>query len=592
MSFARALRTWSSSGARLGLALGLASTLAAGCGSGGGGGAPAPSSAGAGATGGSSGPTLAPVKYKPSTTYVIDREGEGFLERNDGKLLCHVKGTPREMGEQYGALLGEKIERLVRELPAFLRTQSFPAWLLPSMTTTTVASFEALGSYPSDVKEFASGVVAGNRRRRPSSFLTRDDILFLSSLVDLGGITNGIVTCSTVAVWGPIAQDGKMFQTRCVDLFVGSGIEENAVVVIEKRDGKVPWANAGWAGMVGAASGMNAHGVAIGQVWAFSNDKWFGEPWPMTMRRAMESSVSADDAVATLRAVNPRTYGSNFVFGDKGDARGGEPKAYAVESSANYLAVFEDNDPKEDLAVWNGPNGPEPYAIKIPFACFRGDVTMDPGMRSRSTSAGGPHGDPRGANSYLRRYKGQADRVLAYVNAGQPIGARELIDLTKGVATPRGSLQCVVYANSDLELWVADSRMIGPFGSMQAVDAFNEPYTHFDFNYYLPTIEASLDRAVYSAGSTQTVFLDTSNLGDDRDLWVWITLEGPGGTATHAEGGAPLPLSFPRGISLQAPFTLTLPAGLPAGDYRLVATLAERGTSDVVDISIAAFRVQ
>lgn len=574
------------------IALGLG-LLIAGCTSGGGGGsAPAAATTPGGAAGGGAGsagtaPALAPAKSKASV--VVARAGEGFLELNQGKLFLHVKGTPREMGEQYGELLGARIEQLVMQMPRFLQTQNMPGYLFPGIANLSAAIFEPY--YPSDVKEYMDGIIAGNRRRNPASFLMREDLIFLTSVVDLGGITDGLITCSSVAVWGDLSKDGKMFQTRVVDLFVGSGVEDHAVVVIEKRDGKTPWANAGWAGMLGGISGMNAHGIGIGQVWAFSNDRAFGRPWGLNTRRIMEDGVNADDAVRELLGERHRTYGANFVFGDRGDGRGGQPRAYALESSANYIAgPFADADPREDLALWNGPNGPECYAIKIPFAVFRGDCCLDPGMRSRQTASSGPSGDPRAAGAYQKRYKGQADRVVAYQTAGVKIGPPELIALTQGVTIPGSSLQCCVYGNSDLELWVADARRDPQAGS---IDAKDEPYVHFDFDYYLPTVEASLDRAVYLPGETQQVTLATSTMGSDRDLWLSIEIEAPGGVAmTHAQTSGPIAIAFRAGAPLVQTLVLDLPGGIPPGSYRLVAQLTERGTSDLVDVSIASFTVQ
>ncbi len=568
----------------VGIGLALVAPACGGGGGGGGGGGAAPATGGSTGSSSGGGATLAPTKSK--IPVVVARAGEGFLELNQGKLFAHVKGTPYEMGEQYGELLGRRIELLVAEMPRFIQTQNFPGYLFPAVADTTAIIFRDY--FPSDVKDYIRGIVAGNRRRNPASFVTEGDIIFLTSVVDLGGITNGIITCSSVAVWGDLAKDGKMFQTRCVDLFTGSGIEDHAVVVVEKRDGKVPWANAGWTGMLGGASGMSAHGIGIGQVWAFSNDKAFGRPWGLTTRRLLENAIGADEAFAYFQA-DRRTYGSNFVFGDKGDGRGGQPRAFALESSANYLESFVDDDPREDLAVWNGPNGPEPYGIRIPFAVFRGDVCLDPGMRSRSTGGHGPSGDPRTAGSYQNRYKGQSDRVLAYQAAGVKIGAQELIDLTKGVAMGGGSLQCTVYANSDLELYVADSRRT-PNGN---IDAKDEPYVHYDFDYYLPTIEVRLDRAAYLAGETQGVTIDSSTLGSDRDLWLTIEIEGPGGaTLSHSQTQGPTPLAFRKGAPATETFALDLPTGIPAGSYRVVAQLFERGTADLVDISIAPFTVQ
>jgi hypothetical protein len=139
-----------------------------GCSGGGGGGdaagdpaatppAGAPARTGGGATSAPA-PALAPTK--PKTAVVVARSGEGFLEHNQGKLFAHLKGTPREMGEQYGELLGAHIESLVLEMPRFLATQRFPSWLFPSAAALSASLFRP--HVPPDVVAYMEGVVAGN----------------------------------------------------------------------------------------------------------------------------------------------------------------------------------------------------------------------------------------------------------------------------------------------------------------------------------------------------------------------------------------------------------------------------------------------
>lgn len=577
------------------------SALATSSCTGGGGGKHAPASqAGGGSASGTSGtqqqpppatPQLAPVRAKSAV--LLDSEGEGFLENDGGQLLLHVKGTPFERGRQYGALVGDKIETILRAMPAFIQSQKFPAYLLPSFTFASARIFETF--FPRDVRDMIDGIVAGNRQRRPSSFMIKDDVIMLSSLVDLGGITDGIITCSSIATWGPHTVDGKMFQTRCVDLFTGSGIENVVCITIEKGEGKVPFMNCGWAGMVGAISGLNAHGIGIGQVWAFSNDKTFGTPWGLTTRKIMEDGVNADDALAFFAAEQNRTYGSNFVFGDKGDGRGGLARAYAIESSAHYMATFHDDDPAEDAAVWQGPNGPEIYSIRIPYAVFRGDSCMDPGMRSRQTASHGPTGDPRTANAYQRRYKGQVDALAQLSANGHLLDAQDVIALTQHVATPGGSLQCCVYANTDLEAWVANAAI--PAGVTPApgagTDAFTNAYVHHDLNYYLPTVHASLDKADYASGEQQQLSIAWETLGCDRDLSLVLTVEGAGGaSSSYAEVPQALPVSFRPNAGQQTTTTAVhVPPGVTPGAYAVVARIYERGTNDLVDVSRAPFTV-
>jgi hypothetical protein len=568
--------------------LAAAAALALGsCGGGGGGGGGAAAPA-AGAGGGAPPAQLAPTR--PKTGILLATEGEGFLEDEGGKLVLHVKGTPYERGFQYGALVGDRVEDIIRILPGFLQSQKLPSWIVPSVTYLTARLFEPY--FPPDVQDYIRGIVDGNRARRPATaFLGKDDIILMTSLVDLGGVTDGFFSCSSIAAWGPHTVGGKMFQTRCVDLFTGSGLENHTLVCIEKGEGKVPFANCGWTGMLGAISGMNAHGIGVGQVWAFSQDRAFGTPWGLTTRRIMEEGVNADDALRIFAAEQHRTYGSNFVFGDRGDGRGGVPRAYAIESSAHFLATFADNDPAEDNAIVNTANGPACYAIKIPFAVFRGDCCLDPGMRSRQTAAGGPAGDPRGANSYQRRYKGQADALARLEQGGaHQLDAYDMIALTRDVATPGGSVQCCVYGNSDLEFWVADAAL--PAGSQTALDAFTQPYVHHDLDYYLPTVHATLDRADYLAGERGLVTLSWETLGRDRDLWLMLAVEGAGGTYYYAEAPGPIPLSFRTGAPRQSTaLAVTTPAA-PPGAYRLVARLYERGTADLVDISIAPLTIR
>jgi len=47
----------------------------------------------------------------PAPAETIARCGQGWLERIDGYLVVHLKGTPYEMGYQHGALLKSHVRQ-------------------------------------------------------------------------------------------------------------------------------------------------------------------------------------------------------------------------------------------------------------------------------------------------------------------------------------------------------------------------------------------------------------------------------------------------------------------------------------------------
>src|SRR5438105_4689434 len=139
------------------------------------------------------------------------------------------------------------------------------------------------------------------------------------------------------------------------------------------------------------------------------------------------------------------------------------------------------------------------------------------------------------------------------------MGPDEMIAISRTIAMPGDSLQCVVYENTDLVVHVANSRVTGPG---KAVDACTEPYEAFDLDYYLPTITAKPDKAFYATGDTIQVALTVSNTGRPRKLEARAVGWPQRGTGSLA---------------------LVVPAGAAKGPFELVVELLEAGTDDVVD---------
>jgi len=442
---------------------------------------------------------------------VIATYDQAFLEEIDGRKILHLKGNNFQMGYQYGVLVGDDLEEVALGLTSYLEGFGVPGFLVSIAKYTLATAYRPF--FPSDDMDFLRGIFYG--AGRPFS-VTMADLIVINAAIDIGGLFGEIfdtkmMNCSSFAAWGSLTEDGKTFQTRNVDLDTGTGLENYTLVVYHKPDGKVPYANIGWTGLIGCASGLSANGIGIGQIWGTTLDHFIGTPWGLKTRHILEEAESAEEAAQTMCTWPFRTYGSNFVFGDGLNFQG-----RAVETTWHLAAPFRDNDPAEDEALYEG----ECYAIKIEEAVFRADCAMDPEIRAVQTAANGPDGDPREASSYINRYKGQADRIIAYRDNGVPIGKEEAETISREVAMEGSSLQCVVYANTDREFWSANS--VIDHGDVY--DACDQEYHHYDFCSYLPTADLSVNGTTFGPYDRMTVTMDTSNRGEDvsHDLYIYL----------------------------------------------------------------------
>jgi hypothetical protein len=442
---------------------------------------------------------------------VIATYGEGWAEVNDGLKTLHLKGSEREMGRQYGYFVADEIENMLNVLRETAIKQEPKVKLLPNWAFRGIR--RVLGwvwwtTFPKNVKDHLEGIIEGGKLREKPVKITKGDLGFINGLIDiaaifragadsiesqvpgnpspsaieraasakllqimgLGGIT---VNCDTFAAWGSRTVDGKTFQTRNVDVPTGQGLETHPLIVVYKPEGKIPFVTAAVSGIVGLFTGMNAEGVAMGQVWAFSRKIGLQTPWQLQMRDVMMHARTGLEARDRMLSNRTLAYGSNFVLAGSGPADG-----WAIEGNAERMAWFGANDPRESELKFNG----ESVNIPLDEVVFRADVAFDPKVRSQQTAGKGPNGDPREAGSYKKRYKGQSDIILEYEAQGTKIGKVEAERISRDTAMRGGSMQVAVYANTDRDMWVAYSRM-NPDGTV--TQAYEREYQNVPFWRYL-----------------------------------------------------------------------------------------------------------
>lgn len=440
---------------------------------------------------------------------LINHYKDAYLEEVSGLPLLHLAGTPYEMGFQYGVLAGDRIFKTVKTIDKIVdRNKDFrliAMKIFPPLRKFIGRVFWS--KFDKNAREEIKGIVAG--AKSIGIKLNRYDIAFINSVIDLGGIIKPFASivdfdpeqdkearsaflkilgldwlptnnCDSMAVWGFRTVDGKTFQTRNVDINTGLGFEDVPLVIIYKPTNKVPYVTAAYAGIIGMFTGMNAHGIGLGQVWAFSKKVSLANPWPLQIKNVMESSTSTTEAIENFRKMKRYTYGSNFVFADA------KSVSRAVELNSHRFSVFKDNDSKELNAKWNN----EVYAIPMENAVFRGDVAMDTKIRREQTASNGPDGDPRTASAYKNRYKGQADLIQAFADSEILIGKEEAEFISRETAMKKHSLQNAVYANTDRYMWVSYALRQE---NGEILPAYKSEYRFIPFREYLANLKLNKD---------------------------------------------------------------------------------------------------
>lgn len=435
----------------------------------------------------------------PANPQILDTYGDAYLEVINTLPVLHLNGNYSEMGIQYGNLMGIKVGQVFSLLDQIADKEAklkIPKWLASQVES--LIGFVFWQWLNADSRDFIRGMVKGARMRGVK--IGKYQVAFLNAIIDLGGIFKGSIAnpaeaesrkalldkfglgwlpasnCDSMAVWGSRTVDGKTFQTRNTDIDTSMGLEEYPLVTVFKPTGLVPYVTAGFVGQFGVFTGMNANGVALGQIWAFSNSVAIGNPWQLEIMTVMSHAADANDAVNIFQKLGARTYGSNFIFAD---ANG---NGHAVEATPKDFAVYHDNDPAEDLAVWNG----QKYDIRLTEAVFRGDCALNPKIRSYQTADNGPSGDPRTSSAYQERYEGQATLIQSYQAAGTLIGEPEAENISKSTAMVESSLQAAVYANTDRQIWISYA-VDNPDGTVTG--AYAGTYHNIPFSDFTPQLK-------------------------------------------------------------------------------------------------------
>lgn len=184
----------------------------------------------------------------------IKTAGSGALYNANGFLIPVVEGTAREMGAQYGALMGDAMGQSWDVLVA----PGAKAGAISDADKTTWAR-RAYTTCSTSTRLWYDGVVEG-------SGWSLDDVCFLDHLMEYGifqSKVHSFAGCTSIMSWGSHSADGNMYIGRNMDWAETFNEFPQVLTVRKPTDGSYKTAMLGWPGMYAAFTTLNEHGAYL-----------------------------------------------------------------------------------------------------------------------------------------------------------------------------------------------------------------------------------------------------------------------------------------------------------------------------------------
>lgn len=391
----------------------------------------------------SSAPTNPALFLKPDP--ITGNGHRTLIGTDDARVpVVVVRGTPYEMGWHLGRLMRDEIHRF--------------------MPATLHAIEQQLGLSRETLREVWARTAAysDNRVAQELAGLADGSGLALSVLQAAHAIPLLMpYSCSSIAAWGEATENGHLLQTRNLDWNLAVRAHDFPVVILYVPNEGTPHVVPSFAGMIGAHTGMNAHGIALSEMGDSSAREMpyfvHASHFTVFFRTMLYDATSLADALDIFRK-HTHTKRYHYVFGDgKSERRAVKVRAHSPEPNDQWLSIWTDNDPTDEFA----PNT---------LSCV---VYNDEG---------------RGAFPYLKKEHGRWT-------------PEKMIELANRIPIKGGNVINVVYDATALQLWVSYAK--------GDTEAYLRPYNKIDLTTLdidadgipdLPTISAKTTSVAPSAG--------------------------------------------------------------------------------------------
>ncbi|MBX9624104.1 MAG: C45 family peptidase [Gemmataceae bacterium] len=235
----------------------------------------------------------------PKTFPAASHKG-GELKYVEGVPVLVMKGTPAEVGEQFGVLAVKNAPDLTGLHDRFRKETGMDgprAFVVRKAARTLRPNFP-----PHHLAELTAVAAASGR--------DEDLLLFADTVADL---SSGL-GCSTLVVGPDRSSTGGPLFGRNFDWLPTKGITEHTLVAVYKQDGKRAFAAVTVSPITGVISGMNDAGlcVTVNEIsLRKSKDQapfnWKGTPLLLMYRRVLEECATVAEAEKLVRGMGRTT---------------------------------------------------------------------------------------------------------------------------------------------------------------------------------------------------------------------------------------------------------------------------------------------
>lgn len=272
----------------------------------------------------------------PAFSEILSREGQGYLELQQGQRVLHLTGTPYQRGFQQGTLLKELIQRNIATYVDSAGERS----TIPGRVDEFAKNIPLLMSYvPVHFKEEMQGLSDG-------SGVPIEKIVALNLFPEM-------FHCSGLTFHGEATKNKELYHVRVLDYSIGKNLQSTSMLQIVTPDSGNPFLNVSYAGFIGTVTGMNLEKISIGEIGGLGYGSWRGIPMAFLLRDILQFASTLDD-VKTILQESPRTCEYYYVFSD-----GKSNESVGVYATASQLRCIEPGASHALIA----PSGlPENYA--------------------------------------------------------------------------------------------------------------------------------------------------------------------------------------------------------------------------------------
>ena len=244
---------------------------------------------------------------------VVEKEGSGYLEKDQEQLIIHLKGSPYELGFQHGKLLKNKIADVVDR---FIDTPPKNEFGRDRLKEFKLALPMIIPHIPERFIQELHGLADG-------SGIPYDKILLLNLYPEM-------FHCVGITVSGKATKNQELYHVRVLDYGVAKKQLQDAAVlmIVEPQEG-YPFLNVSYAGFIGVVTGMNNQKISLGEIGGLGYGNWNGIPMSFLLRDILEKSSSIQDANGIFTN-SPRTCEYYYVVAD---GKTNQSKGYYVTAS-------------------------------------------------------------------------------------------------------------------------------------------------------------------------------------------------------------------------------------------------------------------